>query len=388
MSSILKSQLESQSIAFFTSLQSKLSFGLVDFTRQSQIGKVSIALEASLEEFNACLAFDSSLLGSDVEQLNQFNATAPVIVSMLLRPDLISGFTSCNIYTLAELLNFNIDNPSHLLFDFSSWFILEIQQHSDLASHSYRTFWSYADPALLFSENPSTDELADRLVEFFQDWAKHNLPNLTQTAIAEAVQELSQELNTDADELSNLTQEAIATLFSEMVDSFQRWTQGESLDTLSPSQQQPLMPIVQGFFDQDGWDCKLENPSTLRLLAQGKTEKWTCYAQVVAQHQFLFYSICPIAIPKPKRNKLAEFITRANYGMTIGNFELDYTDGEIRYKTSIDVEGEKLTSALIKRLVYTNVAMMDEYLPGIRAMIEDGLSAEAAIQAAEVKILD
>jgi hypothetical protein len=29
--------------------------------------------------------------------------------------------------------------------------------------------------------------------------------------------------------------------------------------------------------------------------------------------------------------------------MTIGNFELDYTDGEIRYKTSIDIADQRLT---------------------------------------------
>jgi hypothetical protein len=79
---------------------------------------------------------------------------------------------------------------------------------------------------------------------------------------------------------------------------------------------------------------------------------------------------------------IAEFLTRANYGMTIGNFELDYTDGEIRYKTSIDVTNDQLSPALIQTLVYINVAMMDEYLPGIQAVI-DGATPIAAIQAIE-----
>jgi hypothetical protein len=69
--------------------------------------------------------------------------------------------------------------------------------------------------------------------------------------------------------------------------------------------------------------------------------------------------------------------------MTIGNFELDFNDGEIRYKTSIDVEGDHLSSALIKTLVYTNVSMMDQYLPGIKAVIETGVSPEEAIRAIE-----
>jgi hypothetical protein len=320
-----------------------------------------------------------------------FQPEFPIRFTLSLRPDILPEVVD-HLDSLDDYFSqLSIMQPDHQLLSTDNWFLLAAKQLTPSGEEiGYRTFWSYADPALLFSETPSTDDLADRLLEFFQDWAKHNLPNLTQAVIAETVQELSQELEMEADVLSSMTQEAIAAIFSEMVEGFQRWTQGEApLDTLSPGQQQPLMPIIQGFFEQDGWEFEqLKDQSMLRLMAQGKTDKWTCYAQANAQRQFLFYSICPIAIPKPKRSKLAEFITRANYGMTIGNFELDYTDGEIRYKTSIDVEGDKLTAALIKRLVYTNVAMMDEYLPGIRAMIEAGLSAEAAIQLSEQKVQD
>ena len=73
---------------------------------------------------------------------------------------------------------------------------------------------------------------------------------------------------------------------------------------------------------------------------------------------------------------IAHFLTLTNYGLIIGNFELDLSDCEIRYKTSIDVEGDRLTPALIKRLVYTNVTMMDQYLPGI---LEQGVTPKAAI---------
>jgi hypothetical protein len=44
--------------------------------------------------------------------------------------------------------------------------------------------------------------------------------------------------------------------------------------------------------------------------------------------------------------------------------------GEIRYKTSIDVEGANLIFTQIKRLVYANVMMMDQYLPGIMSVID------------------
>jgi hypothetical protein len=75
-----------------------------------------------------------------------------------------------------------------------------------------------------------------------------------------------------------------------------------------------------------------------------------------------------------KKQVLAECITRENYGMIIGNFELDFNDGGIRYKTSIDAEGERLSLALIKQVVYANVTMIDHHLPGIMAVIESDVS--------------
>ena len=87
--------------------------------------------------------------------------------------------------------------------------------------------------------------------------------------------------------------------------------------------------------------------------------------------------------PLLRVRKVSEFITRANYGMIMGNFEFDFTTGEIRYKTSIDVEGDNLSFALIKQMVYANVMMMDEYLPGIMAVIEQEVEVKEAISLVE-----
>ena len=41
------------------------------------------------------------------------------------------------------------------------------------------------------------------------------------------------------------------------------------------------------------------------------------------------------------------------------------TDGEVRYKSSIDFEGAELTPSLIRNTIYPAVQTMDRYLPGI-----------------------
>jgi hypothetical protein len=139
------------------------------------------------------------------------------------------------------------------------------------------------------------------------------------------------------------------------------------------------------FFEGDEWDFHwMEGMPILSMGFTGRNGKWMCYAQAREdQEQFVFYSVCPINVPEDRRMKVAEFITRANYGMIIGNFEMDFNDGEVRYKTSIDVEGETLTPPLIKQMVYSNVIIMDRYLPGIMRVIYGDGAPDEEIQKIE-----
>ncbi|MDY7023787.1 MAG: YbjN domain-containing protein, partial [Cyanobacteriota bacterium] len=88
-------------------------------------------------------------------------------------------------------------------------------------------------------------------------------------------------------------------------------------------------------------------------------------------------------VPGEKRYSVAALITMINYGIIVGNFEMNFYDGEIRYKTSLDVEGDRLSPTLVKHLVYANVTTMDKYLPGIMSIIFGNISAEEAISRIE-----
>jgi hypothetical protein len=147
----------------------------------------------------------------------------------------------------------------------------------------------------------------------------------------------------------------------------------------------PISEAMQRFFSEENWPyMPLESEPILRIPFQGTNGQWLCYAQArEEQDQFVFYSICPATVPEERRPVMAEFVTRANYGLIIGNFEMDYRDGELRYKTSVDVEGTELTDELMRALVYSNVAMMDHYLPGILAVLYGSVSAEDAIEQVE-----
>ncbi len=157
-----------------------------------------------------------------------------------------------------------------------------------------------------------------------------------------------------------------------------------------------IYDVMEDFFKKDEWPAnKMENQPAMSMNFQGQNGRWSCYARVEEEKEIiLFYSYCPMKAPEDKRPILADFLTRANYGLYIGNFEMDYNDGEIRFKTSIDVEGNKsvaeegkepaeLSFALMKRVVYDNVGVMDKYLPGVMAVIYGGASPTEAIAKVE-----
>jgi hypothetical protein len=146
-----------------------------------------------------------------------------------------------------------------------------------------------------------------------------------------------------------------------------------------------ILSVALRWFNQNNWPfTQIEGQPMVRIHFQGKNGEWICYAEArETQYQFLFYSVMPMKVPESKRMAVAELITRANYGLSLGNFELDLNDGEVRYKTSIDVQGSTLDMALIEHLVYANVLTMDRYFPGIMQVNYGDISPAEAIASVE-----
>ena len=143
----------------------------------------------------------------------------------------------------------------------------------------------------------------------------------------------------------------------------------------------PVLDKVKLFFEEVNWPySQMKDPGLLQLVYIGEKASWTCYARAREEHsQFIFYSLCPLNAPEPLRYEVAEFITRINYGLMLGSFEMDFEDGEVRCKTGISVEGTALNSALIKPVVFANVLIMERYLQGFTAVMSGYLTPIEAL---------
>ena len=146
-----------------------------------------------------------------------------------------------------------------------------------------------------------------------------------------------------------------------------------------------ILEGIEHFLEQDNWPYSLvEGKPVYKTGFEGKNGQYTCFAQErEEQQQFVFYTVFPVRVPENKLQEVSEFITRANYGMIIGNFELDFSDGEIRYKTSVDVEDIEFSEALIRHLIYANVLTMDKYFSGLMRVLYAGIPAADAIEEVE-----
>jgi hypothetical protein len=91
-----------------------------------------------------------------------------------------------------------------------------------------------------------------------------------------------------------------------------------------------------------------------------------------------FYTVSGLSVPPRRRAEVAEFITRVNYGMSVGNFELGFDDGEVRFKTSIPADGTPLNYSLLRTLLYTCAELMDSYNPMLEAVVVGETSPKEA----------
>lgn len=113
-----------------------------------------------------------------------------------------------------------------------------------------------------------------------------------------------------------------------------------------------------------------ENPQMLQTQFKGANGIWFCYLYLANNPPLLiFHSICPVLTPPPKLGSMAEYLTRINYNLLVGNFDLDFNNGQVRFKTVIDLENAHLPPSLVQNKLFPSLATMDAHLPAIMKLI-------------------
>jgi hypothetical protein len=146
-----------------------------------------------------------------------------------------------------------------------------------------------------------------------------------------------------------------------------------------------IFETVVGYFERDGWKYRrLSGHEALEMGVAGEKGTYRLVVVVDGERSIIrFLTFLEGKVPETRRREVMEYLTRANYGLLLGNFELDLGDGEIRFKVAADIETLGFTYEQYQSTLYVSVAMMDRYFPGLQKVVQGSADAAAAIAEVE-----
>ena len=116
-------------------------------------------------------------------------------------------------------------------------------------------------------------------------------------------------------------------------------------------------------------DCKL-NGCNFRVFCRDGNYSLNCFIQICADED--------------SRINVSEYITRANYGLRYGCFQMDFSDGEISYRMAVNCEGyTDIPEDVIMSCIMIPTRMFETYGDGLVAVIYGFKTPEEAVIEAE-----
>lgn len=88
-------------------------------------------------------------------------------------------------------------------------------------------------------------------------------------------------------------------------------------------------------------------------------------------------------VPEHRRAAVTEYITRANYGLFLGNFQMDLNDGELIYQTYACFYDHRAMQQEVRRVIQVAIHMAERYAQGVYDIVNYGVDPAEAIKAAE-----
>ena len=90
-----------------------------------------------------------------------------------------------------------------------------------------------------------------------------------------------------------------------------------------------------------------------------------------------------VRVPAHARERVVEYLTRANYGLFLGNFQMDMDDGQIIYQVGTAFYDHAPAVEEVARMVHVVTGMAERYSHGLHDVICGKLTPEEAIAEAE-----
>jgi hypothetical protein len=117
---------------------------------------------------------------------------------------------------------------------------------------------------------------------------------------------------------------------------------------------------------------------TLTLRVRGERAVYEVFFSVdETRRQAHCFANLPALAPDDRRMAVAEAIVRANYKMALGGFEMDFTDGEVRFHNAVAMEDSTLTEQMADQMLGVSIFTCDRFHDAlVRVMVAGADPAE------------
>ena len=145
---------------------------------------------------------------------------------------------------------------------------------------------------------------------------------------------------------------------------------------------------VRDFLDNDDWHYSFDNENGLfrfGVTLPGKMRNLQ-YVVDINERDYNVYAMSPVSADQEEpetMRQMAEFVCRANYGLRDGNFELDFRDGDLRYKCYMNCNGSMPSREMVETTIKCPATMFERYSKGILQILFNDMSAADAIDLCE-----
>jgi hypothetical protein len=146
----------------------------------------------------------------------------------------------------------------------------------------------------------------------------------------------------------------------------------------------PAIESFIDFFNRQGWSYSQANDRpVIHTRFTGENGRWNCAAIAGPQDEdLLFLSLVPCNAAPARRAACAELLARINFGLTHGCFELDFDDGEVRFRTSVRLTDD-VPAELVDHLVFSNLCTVDRFFGAIMKVLYADANPKAALEPAK-----
>lgn len=145
---------------------------------------------------------------------------------------------------------------------------------------------------------------------------------------------------------------------------------------------------ISTFLTEDNWKYEFDRENgtfviivslesglkSARLLINVRENNYTVYA---------YSQLGPDKDDKKAMLRTAEFLTRANYGLVRGSFDLDMNDGEVLFKVCTACDGGRIAERTIRFSIYIPAMMLDKYGNGLLKVLYSDITPKEACEQCE-----